>query len=110
MPTWIRKPPCRNGTTSRRVITSSRNWKHRLRPYRPRSRTRLSGVQPQLFDLAPPQVLPHSMLDSVSLITPNQTEAGILIGDTELRIQTFADAESAAPRRGCLRSGRAPPC
>jgi ribokinase len=51
-----------------------------------------------ILDPAPARVLPRALFDTVSLITPNQTEAGALIGDTELRIQTFADAESAAPR------------
>ena len=51
-----------------------------------------------ILDPAPARVLPRALLDNVVLLTPNQTEAGVLLCEPELRLETFAGAESAAPR------------
>ena len=51
-----------------------------------------------ILDPAPGRVLPRTLMANVGLITPNQTEAGVLLGDPDLRIETFADAERAASR------------
>jgi ribokinase len=51
-----------------------------------------------ILDPAPARALPPALIANASLITPNQTEAGVLLGDPGLRIETFADAELAASR------------
>ena len=51
-----------------------------------------------ILDPAPARTLPASLIANASLITPNQIEAGVLLGDPDLRIETFADAELAASR------------
>jgi ribokinase len=51
-----------------------------------------------VLDPAPARVLPASLIANSSLITPNQNEAGVLLGDLEFRIETTADAERAAGR------------
>jgi ribokinase len=61
-----------------------------------------------ILDPAPAQVLPRALLDTVSLITPNLTEAGVLIGDTELRIPRLPTRK--AQPRGCSRWQCVPSC
>ena len=51
-----------------------------------------------ILDPAPARMLPQSLIANASLITPNQTEAGVLLGDPDLRIETFEQAEWAAAR------------
>jgi ribokinase len=51
-----------------------------------------------MLDPAPARVLPTALIVNSSLITPNQTEAGVLLDDPDLRIETFAGAEWAASR------------
>jgi len=38
------------------------------------------------------------LLNNVSILTPNQTEAGVLLDDSQLLIETFTDAENAAAK------------
>jgi ribokinase len=51
-----------------------------------------------ILDPAPARLLPPALLESVDILTPNQTEAGVLLGDPNLRIDNFEDAEKAAAR------------
>ena len=51
-----------------------------------------------ILDPAPARALPAALVSNASLITPNQIEAGVLLGDPDLRIEAFADAERAASR------------
>jgi ribokinase len=51
-----------------------------------------------ILDPAPARTLPASLIAKASLITPNQTEACVLLGDPELQIETLADAERAIGR------------
>jgi len=51
-----------------------------------------------ILDPAPARALPAALIANASLITPNQTEACVLLGDPDLRIETFADAERAIGR------------
>jgi len=51
-----------------------------------------------ILDPAPARTLPAALLNNVSILTPNQTEAGVLLDDPRLLIETFADAERAAPQ------------
>ncbi len=58
-----------------------------------------------ILDPAPARALPSALLSAVSLLTPNQTEAAALLGDSRLSIGTFADAEHAAPQLLSLGTG-----
>ena len=49
-----------------------------------------------ILDPAPARPLPASLLENVDILTPNQTEAGVLLGNPELCIDSFADAERTA--------------
>lgn len=51
-----------------------------------------------MLDPAPARVLPAALVANASLITPNQGEAGMLLGDSALKVETFAEAERAARR------------
>jgi ribokinase len=57
-----------------------------------------------ILDPAPARALPATLIANASLITPNQTEACVLLGDAEfqietfLQIETFAEAERAIGR------------
>jgi ribokinase len=51
-----------------------------------------------ILDPAPARALPASLIANACLITPNQTEATVLLGDPELQIETLADAERAIAR------------
>jgi ribokinase len=51
-----------------------------------------------LLDPAPAQPLPPKLVSTVSVLTPNQTEAACILGDPLDSICTFDDAESAAAR------------
>lgn len=51
-----------------------------------------------ILDPAPARLLPAALVTDASLITPNQSEAGLLLGECDLRVETFAEAERAARR------------
>jgi len=51
-----------------------------------------------MLDPAPARALPRKLLECVGILTPNQTEAAVLIGDPALGMGTFDDAERAALR------------
>jgi len=51
-----------------------------------------------ILDPAPARALPPALVANVGLVTPNQTEAGVLLGDPDLPMESFADAERAASR------------
>lgn len=59
--------------------------------------TRRAGAT-TILDPAPARALPAALLSNVDILTPNQTEAAVLLGDPELRIETFHEAEAAARR------------
>ncbi|HVT28551.1 MAG TPA: PfkB family carbohydrate kinase, partial [Lacipirellulaceae bacterium] len=50
------------------------------------------------LDPAPACMLPTRVLRMVDFVTPNQTEAGALLGDTEFKIDSFDHAREAAVR------------
>jgi ribokinase len=49
-----------------------------------------------ILDPAPARTLSASLIADASLITPNQTEAGVLLGDPELQVETFLQIETFA--------------
>jgi ribokinase len=49
-----------------------------------------------ILDPAPATRLAALSLEKVDILTPNQTEAAVLLGDAEFRIASFDDAEDAA--------------
>ncbi len=51
-----------------------------------------------ILDPAPARALPAELLRKVDIVTPNQTEAGILLGHPNLPMDKFDDAERAAAR------------
>jgi len=51
-----------------------------------------------ILDPAPARALPPELLGNVDWLTPNQTEAAILLGDPGLEIDDYASAETAAHR------------
>jgi ribokinase len=51
-----------------------------------------------VLDPAPACALSPGLIAHATLITPNQTEAGALLGDPDMQIETFADAERAVNR------------
>lgn len=51
-----------------------------------------------MLDPAPARALGAELLGKVDILTPNQTEAAVLLGEPELRIEDFAAAERAAER------------
>lgn len=51
-----------------------------------------------ILDPAPAVALPASLLCKVDFVTPNQTEAGVLLNDRDLEIDGFGRARDAAAR------------
>jgi ribokinase len=51
-----------------------------------------------MLDPAPARPLSREMLRSVTYLTPNQSEAGLLLGNPDLAIESFDDAARAADR------------
>ena len=51
-----------------------------------------------VLDPAPARRLPATLLANVDILTPNQTEAGMLLGEPQLQIENFEEAEIAARR------------
>ncbi len=51
-----------------------------------------------VLDPAPARLLPATLLANVDILTPNQTEAGMLLGEPQLQIQNFKDADKVAER------------
>ncbi|MCU1261374.1 MAG: ribokinase [Bryobacterales bacterium] len=51
-----------------------------------------------VLDPAPARCLPVTLLANVDILTPNQTEAGILLGAPQLQIENFKDADIVAER------------
>ena len=51
-----------------------------------------------ILDPAPARSLPPGLLAKVDWLTPNQTEAAILLGEPDLNIDDYTSAESAARR------------
>lgn len=66
-----------------------------------------------ILDPAPAHPLSREVLENVDLLTPNQSETAQLLGQPEMEIRTFAEAEEAAcrllelgPRSVMLKLGR----
>jgi ribokinase len=51
-----------------------------------------------ILDPAPARTLPARILRRVDFVTPNQTEAGVLLGDSDFRIDGLGQAREAARR------------
>ena len=51
-----------------------------------------------ILDPAPARMLPAQVLRKIDFVTPNQTEAGVLLDDRDLRIDGFDRARDAAAR------------
>jgi ribokinase len=51
-----------------------------------------------VLDPAPARRLSPMLLANVDILTPNQTEAGMLLGESQLQIENFEDADIAAGR------------
>ncbi len=61
------------------------------------ARAKAAGVT-TILDPAPVRALPSELLGNVDYLTPNQSEAAALLGDPDLRIADYAEAERAAAR------------
>lgn len=51
-----------------------------------------------ILDPAPARPVPQALLDAVDFITPNETEAGLLTGEPDRRVESFDDAVPIARR------------